>query len=692
MARRVLHRKTLALALLAAAGTAAAQPIEEIVVRGDLRQSALLDLPTSVSVIDAELIRQRNASHLEEVLNVAPNVNFSTGASRARFFQIRGIGERGQFVEPLNPSVGMILDGIDLTGAATAATLFDVEQVEVFRGPQGTRYGANAHAGLIVLQSHAPTAIPEASAELEAGSDGLRRVGVVASGPLVGDVLTGRLAVQRHQTDGHMENDYLDRDDTQNQDELTLRGRLRWQPSEQTTVDVSLARVDIDNGYDAFTLDNSRTTLTDEPGFDRQQTDMGSVRMTMATDYGFDVELSTALARSDLDYGFDEDWTYAGFHPNGYQSFDRYTRGRDTGSGELRLVSNADGRLFNDRSDWLLGFYQHRARESLLRTRTSPGSVRTFESRFETRRNAIFTQIDTALGERLTLSTGVRYERRHADYEDSAAVTFSPSEHLWGGRIGLEYLTDGDALIYGNASRGYKAGGFNTDGTLDADLRSYDSEYVWNYELGTKQSLLDGRLSSRVALFYMDRRDQQVGTSIVRPRGNGSTEFIAFVDNAAEGRNYGLEAELDWQATERLQLNASLGLIETEFRDFVNDAGDSLDGRDQPHAPGYQFHLAANYQLDHGFSLRLATEGRDDFYLSGSHDEQASGYTLVHARLGWEGARASLSLWGRNLTDKDYATRGFGGFGNDPRNGYAEGRYIQLGAPRSFGVSARLSL
>lgn len=664
--------------------------IDEIVVKGDLREGRLLDLPVSVTVIDDSAIRNRSATHLEDLLNIAPNVNFASGASRSRFFQIRGIGERGQFVEPLNPSVGVILDGVDLTGAATAATLFDIEQVEIFRGPQGTRYGANAHAGLIVMQSRAPTTEPEALLEVDAGNYGTRRLAAAVSGPLAGERLTGRLAAQQHNSDGFMKNRFLGVDDTEDKDELTLRGRLRWIPSDSSVVDLSLARVEIDNGYDSFTLDNSRNTLSDQPGFDRQDSNLGSLRVEVATAAGFAVEATAAMVRSELDYAFDEDWTFVGIHPFGYQSFDRYLRDRDTRSLEIRLVSDPTGRLFKDRSDWIIGVYHHRNEEDLLRIRTDRAA---FSSDFETRRSSIFGQIDTALSDTLTLSTGLRYERRKADYDDSADVTFSPSENLWGGRLGLEWLTGRDTLIYGNVARGYKAGGFNTDGSLDADLRLYDSEYVWNYELGVKSRLLDGALGARLAAFYMDRQDQQVSTSLVRRRDDGVTdEFIAFVGNAAEGRNYGLEVELDYIASERLNLVANLGLLRTEFRDFVNSAGDNLDGRDQPHAPRYQFHLAADYRFDGGFYARIEAEGRDDFFFSGSHQEKSSRFELLHARAGWRGDNIELSLWGRNLTDEDYEVRGFGGFGNDPRNGYAPGRYTQFGAPRTYGLSARLTL
>ena len=114
--------------------------IEEIVVTGELRKDTLDTLPASISVVTAKQIAARQAQHLEQLFAMMPNVNFASGSSRARYFQIRGIGETGQFVEPLNPSVGLIIDHVDFSGIGTVGTLYDVNQVEVFRGPQGTLY------------------------------------------------------------------------------------------------------------------------------------------------------------------------------------------------------------------------------------------------------------------------------------------------------------------------------------------------------------------------------------------------------------------------------------------------------------------------------------------------------------------------------------------------------------------------
>ena len=686
--RSMLAAASLLCATLPALG-AADDFVEEIVVTGDLREAELLRTPASVTVVDAATIDARGATHLEEILNVAPNVNFAAGASRARFFQIRGIGERGQFAEPIDPSVGVIVDDVDLSGASLAAALLDMRQVEVFRGPQSGRYGANAHAGLIVMRSNAPTEAFEARLDLEAAEFDSRRVGAVVSGPIAGPRLTGRLAVQLNESDGYIDNVFLG-EPTGDRDELAARARLRWLVSDRVTADFSLTRVEMDNGYDHFSYESSRTTRSDAPGQDVQDATLASLRVEWDGANGVDGEFIAAGSDSRIDYGYDEDWTFTGFHPFEYSSTDRYLRDRETVSLELRLRSDETGRLFGDRADWLAGVYFHEREVDLTRLYTFlPGP---FTSAYETRRFAAFGELRVDLGERLRLVGGVRHEQRDDSYDDSEGVSFDPDEGLWGGRIGLERDLGDDLLLFVTSARGYKAGGFNTDGTLDVDLRRFDSESVWNHEIGVKGRFADGALQARLALFWMDRTDQQVATSEVRVRPDGSAEFIDFVGNAAEGENLGLELEFDWRATDALAFSGSLGLLSTELDDFVNSAGQDLSGRDQAHAPRYQFHLAADWAGPRGLFARLSTEGRDDFYWSDSHGERSEAYELVHARVGWRGEHVEVAVFGRNLTDEDYGVRGFGGFGNDPRNGYATQEYVQLGEPRIFGVTTRLAL
>ncbi|MDJ0879275.1 MAG: TonB-dependent receptor [Halieaceae bacterium] len=682
-------------------GTAALanDSFEEVVVTAEFRRTELMDAGASISVLGAEDIQQRAAQHLEEILNLAPNVNFAGGTSRSRYFQIRGVGDRSQFAEPLNPSVGLRVDGVDFSGIGSIGTLFDVEQVEVLRGPQGTLHGANALAGLIDIRSNAPTEDFYHRIDATAGDYDSFGVGLVSSGPLT-DALRYRVAVEQFNSDGYTENDFLGDDDTQERDELTARGRLQWLLSEQHTIDLGVTYIDVDNGYDAFSLDNVRDTISDEPGRDTQESVALSLQTASSFSY-FDLRTVFSYANSDSEYSYDEDWTFEGFHPFGYSSTDTYLRERDSISAELRLLSNESSRLFGGRSEWVVGLYYLGNDEDLDRRYTFAGP---FDSEFDTETWAVFGQLDTALTERLTLVTGLRLENRDTDYSDSNNVDFNPDKDLWGGKLALEYDWFEGTLAYASVSRGYRANGVNggilasINATDDPDIiaglntvRDFDEETLVNYEVGFKSSLLDNTLRARVALFYMDREDQQVRGSFLIPQQGGATTFVDYTSNAAEGENYGAEIELDWLASENLQLWANLGLLETEFENYVNVFGEDLSGRDQAQAPNYQFSVGGRFDFGRGFFLRLEVEGRDDFFFSDRHDAQADSYELVHGRLGYARDNWSLALWGRNLTDEDYRVRGFGSFGNDPRKDYLVEDYFQLGEPRMVGVDVSLS-
>lgn len=673
--------------LLFCAANACANDIPEIVVTADLRQSTTMETASSLTIVSEKVIEARSAQHFEDIINVIPNVNFASGSNRARFFQIRGIGERSQFVNPVNPSVGVLIDDVDFSGAGTIATLMDVHQVEVLRGPQGTRYGANALAGLINFSTNEPDEAFYSSVKLSAGEFGTQTAGVVLNVP-VSETLLSRFVVESHESDGYIENDFLDSDTTNDRDELTARAKFSWQVKENWSLNLSLASIDIDNGYDAFSLDNNRHTLSDEPGFDRQDSTYVSLKSSWQLDT-MDVEMLWNQSGSDLEYGYDEDWSFTGIHPWEYTSTDHYFRERDTTSAEVRLLSNDSGRIFSDTTDWILGFYYLGSSEELQRQYTFLPSDFLSDYDFDTL--AIFSQLDVALSDRMTLSAGLRLEERDTEYDDSEGVTFSPEDSFWGGKISLEYLIGENTLTYGSVSRGYKAGGFNIDGSLDADLRSFDEEYLIEYELGVKALLANERVALQLALFYDDRHDQQVKSSLVRVRPDGSTEFIDFIGNAAEGTNRGLEVDVNWTVSDNLTVNANAGWLDAEFDEFINEFGEDLSGRDQAHAPSYTYSLNLSYDRGPWFAS-VSADGKDDFFFSDRHAVKSKSYTLYNASLGFESEQWKVTFWGRNLTDKDYYVRGFGSFGNDPRKFYVTEPYFQYGEPRVTGVTLQLTL
>jgi len=671
-----------------------------IVVTADFRATDLFELGRSASVIDGQTMAWREATHIDQVLNLAPNVNFSQGASRGRFFQIRGIGERSQFVEPLNPSVGLVIDGIDLTGIGGAATTLDIAQVEILRGPQGTLLGANALAGMINLVANGPDDRPAGDFSLRLGERGTRAFEGALGGPL-NETLGYRVSYASVQSDGAQNNAFLGTDDSAAIDEQTLRAKLSWQPSEAWSVDLTGLYLAIDNGYDGFSLDNTRTTLSDEPGHDRQDTLAGSVRTIWQVSADLRIEALLSRVDADLEYGFDEDWSFPGLCTvfeclaPGFSSFDNYLRNNRHTTLDLRALSRAR----RDGLGWVIGAYYRDQTQSLQRIYTF--FENDFFSDFDTVNQALYGQLDLPLASGLTLKTGLRVERREADYRDSDGAVFHPEENFWGGRMVLEYLSDGGVLVYAQASRGYKAGGVNSDSTVPDELREFATETLWNYELGLKRRFFDGQLNLRAALFVQDRDEVQTQQALVVPIAGDlcPCRFVEFIDNAAAGQSYGLEAELNWSIGRRWQTFASLGLMDSRFDGFLSfshvdadpETGQpfALDGRDLPHAPNYMFAIGTVFEISNRWYLRAEIEAKDAFFFSSRHQVRSNAYEFVHARLGYRTAHWDLALWARNITDQDIKTRGFGGFGNDPRKGYIVEPYFQFGEPRTLGITAR---
>ncbi len=660
-------------------------------VTADFRNTDVQQLPEAVTVVDSEQIEARSAEHLEQILSFAPNVNFSSGSSRGRYYQIRGIGERSQFVDPVNPSVGLLIDGIDMTGLGAAATLFDVQQVEILRGPQGTRFGANALAGMINITSAAPTQETEGYVRGKLGNYNSYGLGGALSGSL-SDNLQGRIAVQGFQSDGYMENAFLNRDDTQNIDEQLLRAKLAWQPDAQTDIGLTYLYANIDNGYDAFTLDNSRTSLADEPGKDTQETHALALNLQRRLNNAVTLETTLTGSRNDAVYSYDEDWTFVGIHPDGYSYFDRYKRDFSRSSADIRLLSAEEGRLFASSTDWVAGLYIMRREEELQRDRRKEDVWSQYRNDLQVNSASFYTEMTSHFSDNTRLIYGVRAENWRNSFSASDGVSDTTNEWLFGGKITLESLISRDHLVYVSYARGYKAGGINSDQDVNEENRTFSTEYNNSGEMGLKSGWLFDRLQTRIAIFYIDRKDQQVKSSYALP--TIPPTFQDYLANAAEGRNYGLELESLWNINDSFFWELSYGYLNAEFVDYTYaTSGGSFDkkGRAQAHAPEHSLATAFNLRLSHSVSLRIESESKSDFYFSDSHDEQAKSYVLWHARIRYQQPGYELAISARNLTDRDTETRGFGGFGNDPRDGYAENRYVQLGEPRLIMLEGKYS-
>ncbi|PRO68061.1 TonB-dependent receptor [Alteromonas gracilis] len=659
--------------------------IERVVVTGDFRQTTLDQLSASATILDQTRLRSRQPSHIDSVLNSIPNVNFAAGASRGRFVQIRGIGERSQFAEPINPSVSFIVDEFDFSGLAAAGLIFDTKQLEVYRGPQATLYGTGALAGAVKLSSNNVGSDGPDYVEARIGNKDSYRI----EGATGDDINSGwgyRVALVHDRSDGFVENTFLGRSDTNNIDETALRLAVEGSVDERTTLALTYRWYDIDNGYDAFSLDNDNKTLSDEPGFDEHQTHAVSARSTTSTAAG-DLILIATHASHNIAYGYDEDWTFTGFHPWGYTSFDAYYRDVETQTGELRFVSSESAALFDGMTDWTLGVFYKNTEEKLLRQYTYLDND--FASEYTPTTTAIYAQTESRLNDNLVLVAGLRVENYDFDYADNNQLTRAFDTTMVGGKVALQY-TQGEHFYYGSISRGYKGAGFNPDSRVNDDQRFFGEEYNWNYEVGVKGPVLRPDLVARAAIFYMDRKDTQVSDFDVITRDDGTAGFVDIIDNADLGTNKGAELELSWIASNAWQLDASVGYLSATFEGYTLADGTEVSEQRQAQSPKWTANLYSEYALTDDVLWRVDVDYKSEYRFSDGHDVTAPSTTLVNSEIVVLHGDWQTSLWIQNAFDREYYTRGFGGFSNDPRDEYAfEEPYYQIGNGRQFGITVK---
>lgn len=674
------------------------------IVTGELWESELQKTTASVSLIDDERLQTNGTQHFGDLINAIPNLTWSATSSRPRYIQIRGIGENSQFEgETPDSSVRFIVDDLDFTGIGTIGNLFDTQQIEVLRGPQAGAFGANAAGGLIRIVSNDPTPYWTGQVEGTVGNDSLFAGGIALGGPLLEndpEQLTFRFSLYQLQQDGFRDNQFLDKDDTNERDEFNTRLKLRFIPNQDWQWDATLFYADADNGYDEWTLDNTRfDTFSDFAGRDEQESFAASLRGKWT---GLNkVELTTITSFTDTSSfnSADGDWTDAAeatvlFDDDNdpstpdvlgdFSSFLITERERRRWSEEIRVdsVDQEDALGIIDR--WTTGIYLEDFEENTEYDAFGPGATD-----YETQTFSVYGQGVHQLNETTRLTLGLRVEHYQldtvVDYEDSS---FSDSDNnpsfddwLFGGKITLEHDFSDSSTVFTSVTKGYKAGGANIFPGLEVNFpTSYDTEDLWNYEIGLRSSLLEGALVSQLTLFYLDREDAQLRSSA----GVG-IDFTYGTTNAGDAEHYGAELETTCYINKNWTISAGLGLLDTE----LDATGDELSS-----APSYTYNARIDYVASNGFFANLELTGSDDFFESNNPDNRGqrirSAFTVFNGAVGYRYENWTLTLWGRNLFEEEYEKRVFV-FPNNPPKYDNTRRYENPADPREFGVTLNYS-
>ncbi len=654
--------------------------IERVIVTADLTGRDLSQLPSTAVVVDSDLIESKQARHLQELLSVVPNLNFSSGASRGKFVQIRGIGERSQFAEPINPSIGLLVDDIDISGIGSLGTLFDLQQVEVLSGPQSVATGFNSLGGIVKLVSNTPTDTPYARLGVSLAQFNESRIEGVYSNAIFENV-NARFSAQNTKSDGFVANDFLMRDDTNGIDERSASAIFTYDANENNRFDLRAYYFDIDNGYDAFSLDNNNRTLSDQPGFDRTQANAFSLKHALSIN-AYELQTTLSYLTADTDYGYDEDWTFTGFHPFAYTSFDRYLRDINRLGIDIKLR----GDLFGN--DLLLGINRFEHEEDLKREYTFDDD---YLSSYEPETTSLYAQYGLELNNKTNMSFAARVEKFKADFMVSDLFIASIDDDLVAFSMALDYSLNNN-LLYLSGSRGYKAGGFNIDQRLETEQRSFDPEYNTSLEFGIKGTALEGNGIINLSFFYMDRDDAQVSgfETFKETLDNGTviTSFADAITNADSGVNKGIELSSTWYVTEDVDLQANVGYLDASIGNYELADGSFVPLRAQAQAPKYTVYLGATYRISQDVSLFLDVETKGEYFFSDGHNEKAPFTVIANAQLSYQVGNYTLEAWVKNVFDRLVYTRGFGGFSNDPRDEYAFAEpYFQFGQERQVGIS-----
>ena len=579
------------------------------------------------------------------------------------------------------------------------ATLFDTQQIEVLRGPQGTAYGANALAGLISVRTTEPGNEFDLNGEVTGATYDTRAAGLAVGDGFSDGAGGWRVAAQQYRSDGFRHDVYLNENSTNGYDESTVRGKLRWQVTDALRADLTLMHVGIDNGYDSWSIYNTRNTYSNQPGRDAQLSNGAALRL-VNTIAGFgELRSVTSAANSKITYSFDGDWgndvLWGQYAP--YDYFQEDDRTRRTLAEDLRLTGDPARALFG-RVRWLAGVYVLRLTEAdnlvySFNDQYYGAGSSALTSKYSATNVALYGSLDADLGPRSVITAGLRVEHRVARYSDSADVdTPFPSEtnRMIGGNLSLTRTLSDAEHVYLTVARGYKGGGFNIGSEILSEQREFNPESLWSVEVGLKHSQADSPLQLQADAFYMRRQNMQVYLS-EQLQQNNPLDYVFYTQNASDGENYGLEAEGSYRLTDQWRVSASASLLRTRYVGVTGlFAGLGIDGRAQPFAPEYKVSVALEYQHPSGWFARLDAYAVDSFYYYTSDAQASKAYTLENGRVGYQRGQWTASLWAHNLFNANYAQQGFY-FGLIPPD-YANQSFLDRGDPRQVGLTVSYRL
>tara|TARA_Y100000590_G_C15723933_1_gene1014478 strand:- start:779 stop:3055 length:2277 start_codon:yes stop_codon:yes gene_type:complete len=675
----------------------------EIIVRAGLTDESLQRTAASVTVLTKKDIKNVSNDHLQVLIDQIPNLNWAGGTSRPRYFQIRGIGERSHYFGEGAPnfSVGFVVDDMDLSGLGMLGQLYDLDQIELFRGPQSSVYGSNAVAGLILLRTSNPTDNFELKTQVSAGSGSHMGWNSLVNFKLSND-FSMRLSSVFNYNDGFRENVTKNLTNTNKREESLYRIKLGYSPNEKLDIIATFIYGKMNNGYDVWAPDNNTDfkTYSDSKGEDSQLTHGYSFRGNLNIVENIQLTSITSFTETDLIHAYDGDWadsTYwhdnHGFDPAiegwSYSFFDKNEKNRVNLTQEFRLAL----------TPLIMGIYYKNLKEQDEAIGYLFGGVATDAwSHFDFQAKAGYIQYGFDFSPTLKANANIRYEQNEYDYFGSSQglndnwekeylppVECKTVNTMLGYRATFQYLLDEITSFYGTISNGYKSAGINQQPYLTDKARSYEPEFIQNFELGIKR--ISSTNQTQLTVFYSKRKNQQVSVSSQQVEGDPNS-FLFYTGNATSGNLQGLEWEHSQIFSSSYKMNASVGYLNTWVNRFPYETsyGESYGGdREAAMAPEFMGSIGFDFHNESGFFMSALYSYKSAYYFSDSHNQKSKPYSLVNLTVGKISRNKTVKLWVKNLFDERYTVRGFY-FGLIPPD-YHDQLWKSYGDPRQVGIT-----
>lgn len=685
--------------------------LDEVIVSAQRREESIQTVPVAITALTSDDIARFGMQTAGALVQQVPNVHFDAVGQSPRF-TIRGIRMLNE-TDNNEPPIGFYRDDVYRgTWSAQMGQLFDIDRVEVLRGPQGTLFGRNATGGLIQTISRRPTRDFEGYTSVQLASWGSSADSRIVEGAVSGpfsDGVRGRLSFKYNDSDGWQKGCHdevcADPIEIGKTDVLGVRGQLEVDLSASGSLLLIVEGVDQKSKSDMWSVRGKLDPDTLQPcsqsrieanecvdamGWGDPNRTPKKI-YTTAADLPNNLKMISPSARLE--------WQFDGFDLTAISAYEHVKRHRvDDGIGGLGFAAdpfpsawdywwNLEGdqytqeiRLNGDvgsRLRWIAGaFYYddeksgHPAFENLLPIFGTYGWANDWVQQTESW--AVFGQVDWQLTDAVTLTGGVRYtdEDRSLFITDSlAAPNFVANEHFSKGNVtgrgAIEWQINDDVMTYASIASGFKSASFNAQLVVDGQTAPVSPEELISYEVGIKSTLLDRRLRANLSAFYYDYDGIQQAALVT----NDDAQNVSIrLFNIGKAKIYGLELELTAEIGSRFDASLGVGLMDSEL-DGVSDLQTSIDGHRLAESPKVSLNGYLRYRIPLGGNGEAALQTDFDYRSEAERsfenipEERVAARTSVNVRAFWNspGDRYYASVFVENLTDKSYA-RGWRSF------------------------------